>query len=356
MGHWAPTTLGNDHAWDILGDVARRSRTRAIERFVSDGLALPDPPGPVDELAAPRMLALAEAVAAGLGRPSPDLLPEHAAWCAAQGDLLAESVDAARAVIEPVLGGPYPLGWHGPDGCARFAASVADLQERLAAGRTTSLASVEDRFRRALSPSLEARGFALDSPTTWTRQADGGVETIHVRLRTRDGRTSALVWLSRDFSVEQARLHAILGLPPPTEPVPALIVRPPRALWDRLGDRGWIPLSHPDDPPGDHRESSVRVAAEKSVAWVTRVGEASLARLCGPALGDYIRARSFEHFRRTSASKALLTWILVAGRVAPETVERLAEERRAHLRRISSDELRATLINQLDCVVSSLRT
>jgi hypothetical protein len=328
---------------------------RAIERLVQTGLDCGDPERGADEWEAPRMLALAEAVAAGLGRPSDELLPEHAAGCAAQADLLAEFRDAALAAIPPVLAGPYPEGWRGPEGPHRFRAAVEDLRGRLRAGRTAPLAPPQDRFLRALGPLLQPRGWQPATADQWRRPAPGGHEQVAVRFRHRAGRTSALVWVARTFDEDNARLREILGSETPARDTVAAVHRPPRGLWDRLGERGWVALHHTDDPAGEHRESTVRLAAEKSAAWVGPVGEALLRRYRGDRLAAFLREISFDQLRRLAPAETLLVWLLVAQREAPDTVDRLAEERRTQLARVSNEQRRHELLGELDRVQAACR-
>ncbi len=339
MGHWKPSTLGNDHAWDLLGELAQRSDTRWIQRAMQEGLRLPPDDAPPDELEAPRMLALAEAVAAGLGRPSPELLDTHARWCAAHADLLAEHVTLAARVLAPVLAGPYARGWSTEESRQQFQRSVQDLRDRLEAGRVLPLEPPEDRFRRALSALLTVRGWHADTPDRWSRSCVDGQERVCVRFRHRKERTAALVWLERTFPADTRRLSTMRVVPrPPPEDSPCLIVRPPQPLWDSLGDRGWARLHDNADPPGAHRESAVRRAAEETVVWIERDGETVLARFRGAALPLTLKTRSMEFLRRHSPANTLLAWLFIASRVAPEAVSRLVQERQRQLDRLSSTE------------------
>ena len=308
MGHWDATTLGNDGAWDCLASFCRDTDTTEICKGIEDGLAPPSSGPHFDEGEAPYVLAVAELVAAGLGRPATTgLVEEVHPWIERNGDLVAAYRDEALAAIDVVAQSPYSTMWVRREGNAEFAASLDDLRQRLTAGRVKKMKGVKARFLDHLARITREHGWKVRKrDATLSRPIEGGCHRVRIRLHGKHGIWSANIRFEVALFEPQRLIYQALDRSDQPDDACVAALRLPREAYHPLGKIWSLRLHQPgvDVPekaeldaaglrPADvlNPERTVRLAAERAVHLIETHGE--------PYFADH---GSIEDYRDLAAS------------------------------------------------------
>lgn len=348
MGHWNATTLGSDAAWDAIAGITEETDPAKIHAAFEDALA-PPPSGDVfDEGESPYVLAYAELVAAGMGRPAKNLPERALPWVEAHGDLAAAFDLEALAAAETVGRSPYATMWVRDEGSAEFAAALDDLRTRLSAGRVKALKPPDSRFLDHVAAALKGDGWTLrKKDKTLRRPIEGGLQRVRFQMLGKHGLWSTTVRFEASFVEPQRIVFDVFERPDdPADSWLAMCILPPRA-YHRSGNLRRLQLFRPQvSPPPTSElkprnlkprdllnpEREVRVAAARAVKIVRVLGEkwfAAHAEL--EQFREVFERADREELRRLGPGAALPHHVAAGWMLDPAIGARILATRRAHL-------------------------
>ncbi len=348
MGHWDATTLGNDGAWDCIAALVCEHQTTEIVEFLKSAFGPPERGDLFDEGEAPYVVAAAEVVAAALGRPSENGLPESVApWLTLNGELATAFRDDALASVAIAARSPYAKLWSRPEGADEFEVSCADLTRRLAAGRVLPIRDPPARFLAHLARCCAGDGWTADLVMkALVRPIDGGCQRVRPVFVGKEGRWRAALWFEVAFFAPQRIIYEVLGKEGDPDQDCVLAVAQ-RERSDRKGPAFYahmdaasavVPeegqLAHGQLRAEDvlHPERTVRRAAERAAELVlTRGREYFAARSELSQFLPWLEGPDFDALFAAGKAGSLNHWVPIAWSLDRALGERMLAARRAKL-------------------------